>query len=97
MILIVCTWDEIIVFYGLGWLAGRDIFGIGGRGLSKKFIRRNMERWGLIAIVSCNAVARIPTHSSLLSSVCYGKGINHSFVKYDDFCWYSWSAYALCI
>jgi hypothetical protein len=28
--------DEIIVFYGLGWLAGRDIFGIRGKELVQK-------------------------------------------------------------
>jgi hypothetical protein len=82
--------DEIIVFYGLGWLAGRDIFGIGGKGLSTKFIRRNMEQCCLIAIIiSCNAFACIPTHSRLLFSACCCKGRNHSFVQYDDFCWYS--------
>ena len=26
----------MIVFYGLGWLAGRDIFGIGGKGACPK-------------------------------------------------------------
>jgi hypothetical protein len=77
----------MIVFYGLGWLAGRDIFGIGGKGACPK--NPYVGIWSGVLFDRESFLVMLlhvyPRISSLLSSVCCCKGIYHSFVQYDDF------------